>query len=732
MKIRQLIAAFAALAVAAGASAAEPAFTYDDIEAGRFAARGVAGVRSMADGEHYTVLDSGRVVKYSYATGEKVAVLADPESVGVEAGRIAGYELDAGETRILFTVDRKPLYRHSAHSRYIIHDLKSGRSEDLVDSGEVRFALFSPDGSRVAYVLDNDIYIREVDGGGVTRVTDDGRANSIINGMPDWVYEEEWGMHDALRWSLDGRRLAFLRFDESRVKEYSLPMYMPAAGTGVGDLTEPLYPRMYTYKYPMPGEENSAVSLHVYDLRRGTLRTADTGGEADQYLPAFGFTPRGDLWFVRMNRLQNRLEMMVEEGSRHTPRTVYEETSDKYIDYLKPGDITFLEDGDRFVVRNETRSGYYHIYMYSLRRGFLYPLTEGEWEVQSIVAATDDAVWYLSKETSPMRNNLYAIGTDGRGKKRLSEGEGVYSIAPSRGCKYYISYFSSRETPPTITLHSGDGRMIRMLEYNGELKKYVLGIGGLPEKKFFTFPVEHEGSTVELNCYMIRPRDFDPGRSYPVLFTQYSGPGSQEVLDSWKVDWEDALVEQGYIVVCCDPRGTGGRGEWFKKLTYGQIGWFEAEDHIALARRLAELPWVDAGRIGIYGWSFGGFTSLNCMLRGDGVFSTAVSVAPVTSWRYYDSIYTERYNGLPQTNAEGYDRPSPIYYAGRLKGNLLLVTGSADDNVHPQNTFRMSSELVGQGKRFDMMVYTDCNHSMLPYGRWQVRHKLLEYCLENL
>lgn len=567
-------------AVACTAYGASPQFTYADIAAGKFAQRTVAGLRSMADGEHYTVLDSGRVVVFSYASGDREGVLASPEDIGAAWQRIADYRLSPAEDKVLFRLDGKPLYRRSAYSSYVVYDTESGEAAPLHESDSLRYAVFSPDGERVAFVLRNNIYVKELATGRETAVTTDGVPNHIINGMPDWVYEEEWGLEDALRWSPDGEKLAFLRFDESGVRDYSLDLYGPDGSTPEDDVTAPRYPRRFTYKYPMAGEANSAVSLHVYDLASGRTTHVDVGPERDQYLPFFGWTPAGALCFYRINRLQNHLEVFVDD-LKGTRKMIYEERSDKYIDNIGMGTVTFLSDGDRFIVKNETRTGFSHLYMYSMERGFLYPLTEGEWEVRSLVCATDERVWFLSNETSPLRNNLYVVGTNGKGKRRLTKGEGTYAIAPSEGCKYYISYFSNSSTPNTVTLHDSRGRLLRTLEDNAELKEYIASVG-YPVREFFTFPVTHEGRRIELNCYIVKPADFDPGGSYPVLFTQYSGPASQQVLDRWFVDWEDALVQQGYLVVCMDPRGTGGRGEWFKKLTYGQMGLLETEDQIAL------------------------------------------------------------------------------------------------------------------------------------------------------
>ena len=720
-------------AVACTAYGASPQFTYADIAAGKFAQRTVAGLRSMADGEHYTVLDSGRVVVFSYASGDREGVLASPEDIGAAWQRIADYRLSPAEDKVLFRLDGKPLYRRSAYSSYVVYDTESGEAAPLHESDSLRYAVFSPDGERVAFVLRNNIYVKELATGRETAVTTDGVPNHIINGMPDWVYEEEWGLEDALRWSPDGEKLAFLRFDESGVRDYSLDLYGPDGSTPEDDVTTPRYPRRFTYKYPMAGEANSAVSLHVYDLASGRTTHVDVGPERDQYLPFFGWTPAGALCFYRINRLQNHLEVFVDD-LKGTRKMIYEERSDKYIDNIGMGTVTFLSDGDRFIVKNETRTGFSHLYMYSMERGFLYPLTEGEWEVRSLVCATDERVWFLSNETSPLRNNLYVVGTNGKGKRRLTKGEGTYAIAPSEGCKYYISYFSNSSTPNTVTLHDSRGRLLRTLEDNAELKEYIASVG-YPVREFFTFPVTHEGRRIELNCYIVKPADFDPGGSYPVLFTQYSGPASQQVLDRWFVDWEDALVQQGYLVVCMDPRGTGGRGEWFKKLTYGQMGLLETEDQIALARYVAGLPYVDASRIGIYGWSYGGFMSLNCILKGADVFSMAISVAPVTSWRYYDSIYTENFNGLPDDYPKGYDDNSPVNLAHLFRDDstrLLIVHGTADDNVHFQNTMEMARALNKLGKQYDMMVYPDQNHSMMPDDMIHVREKMLRYTLENL
>lgn len=716
------------------AASAQGTFTYADIAAGRFTQKSIGGLRSMADGEHYTVLRGDAILKYSYFAGELVDTLYRHTDSSVS---LYGYEMSDDEERILLRLDSRPVYRHSALSAYAVYDIPTGEFSYVIDgpSGRsIRHAAFSPDGGRVAFVKDNDIFYKDLSGDEIRRVTYDGCENRIINGIPDWVYEEEFGIAHTLRWSPDGKRIAFLRFDESKVRDYTITFFLRGSEKEMeerrgGNLASPLYPYNYTYKYPKAGENNSVVTLHVYDTVSENTETVDTGAETDQYIPHFDWTPGGQVYHYRLNRLQNHLEVYL--GSGNGMKLIYDERSPEYIDDVGPSTLMFLSDSKRFIVRNETRTGNWHLYMYDTVKGFVHAITAGEWEVGNVTEVTDKKVWFMSNETSPLRNNLYSARIDGKGKVRLTPLDGTYNIAPSRGCKYYISYFSNASTPNTVTLHSGNGKFIRTIEDNAVLKKYVAEVR-LPRKEFFVFRCDTGGQETEFNCYIVRPDDFDPGRKYPLLITQYSGPGSQQVRDRWSIDWEDALVQEGYVVACMDPRGTGGRGEAFRKLTYGRMGELETEDQVAFATEMAARPYIDSTRVGIYGWSYGGFMSLNCIFKGADVFSMAISVAPVTSWRLYDSIYTERYNGLPQDNPEGYDAPSPIFHAALLKGKLLMIHGSADDNVHAQNTHKMASELVKAGKQFDMMIYTDDNHSMMPAGRHNARQKMVDYCLENL
>ena len=686
---------------------ARPAFDYSALRDGTFEQKTVSGVRSLSDGERYTTMSDGRVLCFSYRTGEPAGVLFDASAAEPRI-EFTDYVLSADERRLLLTTDVEPIYRHSFTAEYWIYDRQDGSLRRLSQGGPQQQAQFSPDGSRVAFVRGGNLFVADPAAGSERQLTFDGRFNHIINGLPDWVYEEEFSFARAFAWSPDGRKIAYLRFDESRVKQYNMNRF--AGG---------LYPENYTFKYPKAGEQNSVVELYCCDVADGSTVRMDTGEQTDQYIPRLFWTPTGQLGFYRLNRLQNHFEVLLCDSSGAS-RVVYDERNDRYVERVDGRTVTFLPDGDRFVVRSE-RDGFMHLYLYGVSEGLLGRITSGEWEVTELLGIEGDRVYYLSTETSPLRRALYTVRLDGRGKRRLTGGDGTYRIAPSRGFRYFISYFSNVRTPNRVTLHRSDGRLVRTLEDNAALRAKLDELQ-VPVKEFFRFATS-EG--VELNGYMVRPNGFDSSRRYPVLMTQYSGPGSQQAADRWTIGWEDVLVQQGYIVACVDGRGTGFRGEEFKKCTYGELGKYETVDQIEAARYLASLPYVDPDRIGIYGWSYGGFMALNCILKGNDVFRAAIAVAPVTSWRFYDTIYTEIYNGLPQDNPSGYDDNSPIHFADRLKGKLLIAHGTGDDNVHIQNTYEMITKLVEYDKPFELYVYPDRNHGMGPS-----RHHLMERCIE--
>ena len=666
--------------------------------------RGVSGLRSMNDGEHYTISRGGAVLRFSY-TDESVCDT-------LYKGRFSSYALSPKEDMIVVGNNFRPVYRRSFYADYDIVTVPDGRTVQSLKN--IRDLSLSPDSKMIAYAKDNNLFISEL-GGAERAVTTDGEWNKTINATADWVYEEEYGFTKAYAFSPDSKKIAYLRFDESEVPMFEMMRFD-------GDL----YNKPYTFKYPKAGDKNSVVELWLYDIATGQKTKIDVGAEKDQYVPFIEWTPAGELYFFRINRKQNHFEVVLcrESGEQ---KVIYDETSPTYVERPALSTIRFI-DGDQFIVQNETATGWNHIYLHSVEKGLVRALTSGEWQVTSVVEATSDRVYYMSTETSSLRRNLYSIDYKGKKKERLTEKDGTYSISPSKGMKYYISNYISASSAREVELRDGKGKLIRTLVENPEMEERLKT---LPKKEFFIFTTERGD---KLNAYIIKPLDFDPQKKYPVLLTQYSGPGSQQVADSFSLGWENVMVANGYIVVCCDGRGTGYMGEQFKKQTYGNLGELEVEDQISFARYMASQPYVDAERIGIYGWSYGGFMALGCALKGDGLFKMSIAVAPVTSWRYYDTIYTEIYNGLPQENPAGYDDNSPINFADRLsdRTKLLIMHGTADDNVHFQNTVEMCHALNRAGKQYDMMIYPDQNHSMAPSYSTLIREKMIQYTLDNL
>lgn len=703
--------------ISSGTASAQKKFTYNDIADGLFRVNSIWGVRSMNDGDFYTTLDNNVITRYSYSTGEKEGVVFDASKV-TPSLEIDDYEFSGDERKILLTTQVEEIYRHSFRAKYWIYDIDNGTLTELADGADQEVAAFSPDGTKVAFVRDNNLFYTDLATGAETQVTSDGKFNYIINGKPDWVYEEEFGFSRAYQWSPDSQYLAYYRTDEERVKEYHMNRF-----------DNELYPTVYSFKYPKAGEQNSVVSIYCYNLKDSSSVKMDIGNEDDQYIPRILWN-KDNLIVLRVNRLQNIFTMLSCDPDTGKGKIIYGENNDRYIERLTDQSVTFLPDGDKFIVKSE-KSGYMHLYLYSISKGELNAITKGEWEVVDMLGVSrNGTVYYTSTETSPMRRNLYSVNLSGGNKKRLTTGNGMYDIVFNKNFTYYISYFSNATTPNTVMLHKANGRLVRVLENNTELKAKIAEYQ-VPVKELMTI-VTDKG--VELNAYMIKPNGFDPSKKYPVLMTQYSGPGSQEVSDSWYLSWENALVQEGYIVVCVDGRGTGFKGEEFKKCTYRNLGHYEVIDQADAARYFASLPYVDENRIGIYGWSYGGFMALNCIFKYPDVFSTAIAVAPVTNWRYYDTIYTELYNGLPQDNPAGYDDNSPINFVDGFKGNLLIAHGTADDNVHPQNTYELLSALENAQKNFRLLMYTDKNHSMYP-GRASRRHLMnncVDFIIENL
>ncbi len=667
----------------------------------------ISGLRSTVNGEDYTYRDGRNIVRSSYIDRTLREVLLEVPFEWID------YSFSPDEQMLLVAAaeNSQTIYRHSFTADYWL--AKVG-GEPVKILSAVRDVTFTPDGNALLYAKDNNLYIYDIASRQSIAITDDGHWNEVINGTTDWVYEEEFGFTQAYAVSPDSREVAYLRFDESKVPLFEMMRYDGA-----------LYNKAFSFKYPKAGDCNSVIELWIYDRMNGTRRKVDTGAESDQYISHIGWTPTGKLFFFRVNRPQNRFEIIVDDDGQQC--VIYDEQASQYVERKSAADLLFV-DADRFVVREETSTGYMHLYLHSLKRGRICALTSGDWEVTRIAGCDGQNVWYLSTERSPLQRDLCRVSLNGKKRTRLTDNAGYYTVAPSSGMKYYISTYSNASTPNIVTVHRGSGEVVDTLV---DSRKAVAAFGKRPAKEFFTFTTER-GDT--LNAYMVRPLDFDPSKRYPILLTQYSGPGSQSVADRWGVDWEDAVVPHGYIIVCTDGRGTGYRGEAFKKATYGKLGALEVEDQISLARYMARQEYVDADRIGIYGWSYGGFMALGCALRGEGLFKMAIAVAPVTTWRYYDTIYTEIYNGLPQDNPSGYDNNSPINFANKLhdRTRLLIMHGTADDNVHLQNTIEMTRALNRAGKQYDMMIYPDQNHSMRPNDTSNIRQKMVEYTLQNL
>ncbi len=608
---------------------------------------------------------------------------------------------------------RKEIYRHSYTSTYYI----SCADHSTVKIDDVRDISFSPDNRHLAMSYNNDLFLYDLATNDIYNITDDGEWNHIINGTSDWVYEEEYGFTKAYAFSPDGKEIAYLKFDESLVPEFEMMRF---------DNT--LYNKAYSFKYPKAGDKNSVVTLHVYNIETKETRQINTGEETDQYIPRIDYTPAGNLFYYRVNRLQNKFEVILVE-SNGMQKIIYNECDERYVERPSAENITFI-DGERFIVREETSTGWFHLYLHSVDKGRLNAITSGEWEVTQFVGISPNkkTIYYMSTEQAPEERNLYSIGLNGKNKKCLLADKGYWRVYPSANMNYFAAEHSSAEKYPTAAIYDTRGRKLHSLMDDVTAPEVV---APKLQRKFSTFTTER-GDV--LSYYIVYPEDFDPTKRYPVLMTQYSGPGSQQVANRASYDWEETLALNGYIVACCDGRGTGYRGEEFKKVTYANLGHCEVEDQLSFANYLAAQEFIDSERIGIYGWSFGGFMALNCALKGDGIFKMAIAVAPVTSWRYYDTIYTEIYNGLPQQNPEGYDNNSPIQYADRLSDNtrLIIIHGTADDNVHFQNAMEMCRALNRAGKQYDMMVYPDQNHSMRPHDTVNVRQKMVDYCLENL
>lgn len=715
--------------LAAFGSAQTKKITLEDLFVkGTFTEKTVEGLRSMNDGLNYTTLEnSTRIVKNSYKTGQPSGVLFDLSKIkDAPFKSFEDYTLSPDETKILLLTNKIKIYRHSFTADYYVWNSLTEELLPLSEKGSQMVATFSPDGERVAFVRGNNIFIKNLKFGTESQVTTDGEKNKIINGIPDWVYEEEFSFNNALSWSPDNKFLAFLRFDESEVREFSMAMF---AGEAPRIDEFALYPGFETFKYPKAGEKNSVVTVQIHDLKSRTTIKADTGDEPNQYIPRLRWTPDAkDLNIMRLNRGQDKIDILYANPYTGDTRNFLSEKNKRYISEEFLDGFTYLPDGG-FVLLSE-RNGWAHLYLYD-RQGFEQAqLTKGNFDVMAFYGYDPEKklFYYQAAAESPLCREVYFCSADGKKTGKLSTQKGTNSADFSTGCKYFINRFSNVSTPETVTLHESKGTLIRTLEDNEKLKQTTRDFD-VATREFFKFKTS-EG--VELNGWMLKPAGFTASQKYPVVMTQYSGPNSQSVADEFSVEWEEFLAQQGFLVVCIDPRGTAARGEEFRKMTYLQLGKYESDDQVEGAKYLASLPYVDARNIAIWGWSYGGFMVALSMEKTN-LFKAGIAVAPVTNWRFYDSVYTERFMRTPQLNPDGYDDNSPLSHAKDLKGNLLLIHGSADDNVHFQNTMEFSEKLVQVGIQFDMAVYTNRNHSIKGGNtRLHLYNKMTNFLMEQL
>ena len=691
---------------------AQKKITLEDIQIyGTFRQKSIPGLRSMNDGLHYSSLEGGtKIVKYSFKDGKKVGDVFDLNDVeNAPIKSFSKYTFSDDETKILLTTDIKKIYRHSYSAVYYVWNIVTEEFSELSSKGRQEQATFSPNGERVAFVRNNNIFIKSLKFGTESQLTFDGKFNEIINGKPDWVYEEEFSFNKAFSWSPDSKFLAYIRFDETKVNEFFMTMYQ---GERPSKDENELYPSPYKFKYPKAGEINSTVSVHIYELKSKTTIETDIGEETDIYVPRLKWTTdANELAIFRLNRRQNVVDVVLANPFTGDSRPFITEKNDRYVSEKFLDDFIFLPD-NKYVVLSSERDGYTHLYLYD-RQGFeVKQLTSGEFDVTDFYGfdAKRKLFYYQAAKETPMQREVYYTSLDGKKFGKLSTQTGTNRAVFSKAFNYYINYFNTLTTPNFVTLHDYKGKTIRTLEDNQQLKE-LINEYQLEEKSFFQFETS-EGNS--LNGWMIKPADFDENKTYPVLITQYSGPNSQSVTDKWSVDWYNYLAQEGYLVVCVDPRGTGARGEDFRKVTYLQLGKYESEDLVESAKYLQTLPFVDKQNMAIWGWSYGGFTTILSLEKGGEIFKAGIAVAPVTHYKYYDSVYTERYMRTPQDNPDGYDDNSAFANPEGIKGRLLIVHGSADDNVHAQNTMEFTEKLVQAGVQFDMAIYTNRNHSI--YG----------------
>lgn len=707
-------------------TAQDKSLTLRDVWAsGGFIPESFSQVTHLNDGEHFTRLKGNRqtgnqfILRYRYDEAEPVDTLFHGRQAEGLKSRIQGYQFSKNERYILFKTRVQKIYRYSTRGVFYAFDRETGSLTPVHNGNHVMYATIAPDEEQVAFVYENNLYIQDLSSGTTQQVTNDGQKNKILNGRSDWVYEEELELVKAFEWSPDGERIAYYKFNQSDLKDYTLKKYVDSN-----------YPKQYKYKYPKAGEPNSDISLHVYDLEDET-KTTLTNGEESEYYPRIKWTndPQTISYQV-LNRPQNQLDLYFSDAQTGKSRKVLTKSSETYVEVNDH--LTFL-DNNRFLWTSEA-DGYRHIYIYNQNGEVVQQVTEGDWVVTGFSGydEANEKVYYQSAEKSPLERHVYSIDIDGTNKKLLFEEEGTTSANFSETYDYYIINHSDANQPPKATIFNREGKVLRKPVQNNGLKERMKE-HNFTEKTFFQ--VETEDGT-SLNGWMMKPPEFKADKDYPVFMTCYGGPGIQSVKKSWgwqNYNYYQYLAQQGYIVVTIDNRGTGARGTKLKKMTYKNLGHYESKDQITAAKALAKRDYVDEDRIGIFGWSYGGYLTLLSLAKGADVFQTGVAVAPVTDWRFYDNIYTERYMRKPSENPEGYRKSSVLNHVDSFQDKFLLVHGAYDDNVHPQHSMEFMKKMISRNKPFDSEFYPNKTHSIS--GGWTRYHlfkRITDFLAENL
>jgi dipeptidyl-peptidase-4 len=690
-----------------------------------FSTEYVYAVNSMNDGEHFTLLENNKINKYSYKNfGEPIATILDGKKLMHNNQKIVieDYEFNADESKLLIATNIKSIYRRSYTADYYIFDLKANKLKKLIDKDTPQqLADFSPDGSKVAFVMENNLYYLDLMANEIRAITNNGTKNEIINGGTDWVYEEEFEITKGFYWAPNSQKISFFQFNEKEVPEFTMFYYYGKT-----------YPSPYTFKYPKAGEPNSKVSVWLYDVTKQNKTAVMKTGRNYEYFPRMKWTQNNTLCVLGMNRHQNRLDYILVDEKLKAPnntKIIYTDSSKTYVEV--DNNLIFLKDGQSFL-RTSEKDGFNHIYKINFD-GNETQLTKGQWDVVELKGVDDEKglVYFISAEEGAMYKSLYVTDLKGKKKLKLSTLKGNNDADFSTGMKYYINYYTNANRPYLITLNNAKGKELQVLKDNNSLIQ-KLKTYQLTNKTFFKI----KGATDSLNAWMIKPPNFDATKKYPIYFNIYNGPGHNTVSDSWdgrNYLYHQLLAQKGYIVISVDTRGTMYRGAEFKKSTYMKLGKLETEDMIAVAESISKWVFVDKDRIGVQGWSYGGYMTGLCMTKGASIFKMGIAVAPVTNWRWYDNIYTERFMRTPQENPSGYDDNSPINHVDKMKGKFLIIHGSGDDNVHVQNTLEMTKVMVEKNIDFDMVVYTNKNHGI--YGgvtRLHLFNKMLKYTLENL